>query len=254
MAPSCGPLDSFAGWKRLSLFVILAFVVVYIYIFRRTPQEEETRLLNILCFGDSLTEGMTNRTFRVFHPYSRRLQLRFDQLSKEAKHRKLSTNIHNAGVSGEIVQKSMERRLPVILEGVQQAYDWVVVLGGTNDISRSLRHYSDPVDPKMLFEALRGLHLTCHEHGSKTMAVTIPARQCEVRAECSEAKEMREQVNTWLRQFAGSSGDQVVLVDLAREMDFPKFRRYWGDEVHFTREGYDKMGDMIFETLQRHLP
>ena len=251
-------ISELAGWRRLLLAFLTFVAIVFLYGGLRflKPRKEEHKQLYILCFGDSITAGavVTRNKSRRMHPYSLRLQLRLDELLGKVIRPKQSTKIRNAGVLGEVAQKEMERRLPQILTEAKRNFDWVIILGGTNDIKRRLwMDYSEPVHSKMIFKALRGLHLICHKHGSKSMAVTIPARQCEVRAECNEVKEMRERINTWLREFAEKSGDRVVLVDLAREMEFPKFRQYWSDELHFTDEGYDKMGDVIFSVLEPYV-
>ena len=82
----------------------------------------------ILCFGDSLTEGYTFQASGQFHPYSTKLQ----QLLEAHCHD--SVEVRMAGVSGEIVVPSMTQRLDRLLKEASQPYDWVIILGGTNDL------------------------------------------------------------------------------------------------------------------------
>ena len=247
-------------WKPL-LLVCLAFaalVTIYVGLRLLKPHQVDHKPLRILCFGDSLTEGATTTVDgrRKFHPYSLKLQQNFDNYvpMRQTRNIRLLTQVHNAGVSGELVQNSMEERLSKILKGAREKYDWVIILGGTNDIRRmQWVDHSDPDDPKMVFETLTKLHRACYEYGAHSVVVTIPARQCEVNPDCSEVKEARNKINDWLRRFVRALNDQVALVDLARKMELPQHRQYWSDEVHFTPTGYDKMADTIFEVLKQYV-
>lgn len=51
-------------------------------------------------------------------------------------------------------------------------FDWVIILGGTNDLAY-------PWDATAIYERLKSLYVTCTEYGAKVLALTIPetARQ-----------------------------------------------------------------------------
>ena len=72
--------------------------------------------------------------------------------------------IVNKGVSGEHASV-MGTRLAALL--AERRYDWVIILGGTNDLAYD-------VDTKKLAETLIKLHSMCHEAGARTVALTIP--------------------------------------------------------------------------------
>ena len=98
--------------------------------------------LRILCFGDSLTAGYTRSGYE-HHPYA-------DHLRAELEHMLLSSNIEIEvdGFSGDQVQglylNRIKRKCPV---DKGRLYDWIVIMGGTNDLGWGHR-------PEEIFEGL----------------------------------------------------------------------------------------------------
>ena len=89
----------------------------------------------VLCFGDSLTESyMSQESGELRHPYSislpRLLQYHFQAAT---------VVVDTAAVRGECVVPSMTRRLHCLLSEASEPYDWVLILGGTNDLDCGLR-------------------------------------------------------------------------------------------------------------------
>ncbi|CAJ0648050.1 9931_t:CDS:2 [Entrophospora sp. SA101] len=86
------------------------------------------RRYNVLLFGDSLTAGWMKNSegYASYYPYGLRLQKRFEEEG-------LDVEVTVSGVPGECVV-SMEERLKNELEQPGKWYDWVVILGGTNDV------------------------------------------------------------------------------------------------------------------------
>ena len=99
--------------------------------------------LRILCFGDSLTAGYTH--FGVEHyPYSDYLETMLLKLLPSTK-----ITIDNAGLSADRVKAGLFLRR---IEGkcakaAANPYDWVIILGGTNDLG-----WNEP--PEEIYEAL----------------------------------------------------------------------------------------------------
>ena len=207
-----------------------------------------SRVIRILCFGDSLTEGYSTIT-RTRHPYTNKLQKLLEKLRYEHS-KKVVYEVHNHGISGERVEDEMTQRLPRILEG-KITFDWVVILGGTNDVKRILwTDYDQPVNISSISQNLLKLHSFAHTRGARTVALTLPAFLCEVETKCKEVKQSRLKINNILRAFADGSNGKVVVADIANKIEFPKFRELWADQLHFNEEGYDRMADVVFESLK----
>ena len=106
------------------------------------PKPTLPKSLRILCFGDSLTAGYTNSGYSHY-PYA-------DNLRVNLQH-KLSTpdiEVEVAGFSGDQVRglylTRIKAKCPVTKE---RRYDWVIVMGGTNDLAWGER-------PEKIYEGL----------------------------------------------------------------------------------------------------
>lgn len=97
--------------------------------------------LRILCFGDSLTAGYTSYGWE-FHPYA-------DHLRVGLQHT-LSTSdieVDIAGLSGDQVQGSYLSRIKAKCVDTNTPYDWIIIMGGTNDLAWGQR-------PDTIYEGL----------------------------------------------------------------------------------------------------
>ena len=109
--------------------------------------------LRILCFGDSLTAGYTSYG-REFHPYA-------DHLRTGLQHMLSTSDIHVdvAGLSGDQVRGGYLRRIKWACADAGTPYDWIIVMGGTNDLAWGQ-------SPDTIYEGLRKLSLplsySCH--------------------------------------------------------------------------------------------
>lgn len=100
------------------------------------------RSLRILCFGDSLTAGYTSWGME-FHPYA-------DHLRVGLQHT-LSTpdiEVQVAGLSGDQVRGSYLPRIKSKCANAQTPFDWIIVMGGTNDLGWGQ-------SPEAIYEGLR---------------------------------------------------------------------------------------------------
>ena len=212
------------------------------------------RVIRILCFGDSLTSGFSTTTAEL-HPYSTRLQECFDSYNRTMFGASLPRpifEVHNAGMPGERAKDQMSPRLSQILQRAIVKYSWVIILAGTNDMSNS-RKDSSLSDSRAIFSALVKLHNISHTFGVKTVAVTIPDRKCEGSGTCSNLKAAQRKINALLCDFTSRNKEKVILADLAKEIFLPRDKRLWSDSLHFTKEGYAKMANIIYRAMKDHV-
>lgn len=204
------------------------------------------KVIRILAFGNSLTEGYRKYGFK-YHPYTTRLQ---ELLLSSVKNTNVIFEIVNHGVSGETT-KDMTPRLAKILDD-GASFDLVIILGGTNDVGTCRE------DADALFKRIKCLHEKVLKHNSatKTVAVTLPETGYETLSGYEKFMEKRLCVNELLRNFALDK-ERVVISDLSNKLprhslsteDLDKF---WDDGLHFTAQGYNKMAEIIFEDV-KHL-
>ena len=205
----------------------------------------------ILCFGDSLTEGYTfqkGSTFQesgYFHPYSTELHKLL------AEHCQETVVVHSAGVSGEVVVPSMSERMDKLLKEASQPYDWVIILGGTNDFAMGCR-------PEDLLPHLLALHDRAKETGSRTLALAIPQHINELNPGNEKFRSEKAMVNDGLKVYSEQTDSKTYFVDLWNDLPFGTLSDeervlYWVDDVHMTEQGYDKMAHVIFVCLKQHI-
>ena len=201
--------------------------------------------MRVLCFGDSLTEGYTLQESGEFHPYS----TAFRKLLEE--HCKVPVVVDTAGVSGESVIPSMTLRLDDLLNEASEPYDWVIILGGTNDLGRGTK--SGDLLPHLL-----GLHDRAKKSGAKTLALALPQYLYELSPGNESYRAEKANINDGLKEYSDKSAGSTVYVDLWNGLPFCKLPTeekalYWVDGLHMTPRGYDKMAGVIFDCLQQHI-
>ena len=203
--------------------------------------------LRVLCCGDSLTEGYTFQENGQFHPYSTRLRVLLEEHCKPE-----SVVVDTAGVSGEMVVPTMSKRLDKLLKQSSEPYDWVCILGGTNDLGTG-------ASAEKLLPHLLGLHDRAKQTAScRTVAMAIPQFVHELNPGNEDYRSRKVRVNEALKKYAEDSGARTIFVDLWNELPFGALpleekAKYWVDGLHMTPRGYDRMAEVIFDTLKHHL-
>ncbi|TDZ26055.1 hypothetical protein Cob_v001074 [Colletotrichum orbiculare MAFF 240422] len=193
------------------------------------------KTLRIFCFGDSLTAGYSSNG-AVYHPYS------------VAMTRKLSADLSNTqiivadnGMPGDVVsQGAFAQRFET--EVRQDTYDWVIILGGTNDLSLN-------VPPERIFASLKSVWDSALAKGCRVLALTVPER------ELTTSDDQRKRLNSLILKHEAPN---FRAFDLAARIPFHDLnererRRYWDDGVHLTPAGYDWMGGFVAEALGNYV-
>ncbi|KAL9967336.1 hypothetical protein ACROYT_G025540 [Oculina patagonica] len=213
---------------------------------------------NILCFGDSLTSGYFNHG-RSFHPYSQRLS---QLLNADGR---LKYYVKTSGKVREMAHGSMARRLPQVL-GNSSRFDWVIILGGTNDVAH-VKNFGDDdsfmnqlinVWKPRIVRDIEVLHEIAHKYGARTVLLTIPESAYEAWPNYKTLWVMRKKLNEDLRDYARRSQGNVVLCDLATQLPrhslSPQAQAIlWNDHLHLTPYGYDKMAEIVYKCLKPSL-
>jgi hypothetical protein len=84
--------------------------------------------LRFVAAGNLLTAGFYNHSLS-YHPYAKYLTTLFSSIH-------ISIDIDQQGVSGERVIPTMVERLETLLFKTKHLhYDWIIILGSTNDVS-----------------------------------------------------------------------------------------------------------------------
>ncbi|KAK1780672.1 SGNH hydrolase-type esterase domain-containing protein [Copromyces sp. CBS 386.78] len=196
--------------------------------------------LRILCFGDSLTEGYSGWG-SCFTPYSTKLQEMLRMAFPD-----VEVEIETDGLSGDMVtdRGSFSARMKLHFAPRNPAdykpYDWAIVLGGTNDLGRD-------VHPEQIFESLQEIWDLALSRKCKVLALTVP----EIELSAGKLKELldfrRNELNDLIKTYKKPN---YYTFDL--HAAFPYYgmseadrKRYWDDGIHFTPEGYDRMGNKI---------
>mmetsp|Transcript_20818 Transcript_20818/g.52932 ORF Transcript_20818/g.52932 Transcript_20818/m.52932 type:complete len:271 (-) Transcript_20818:779-1591(-) len=214
-----------------------------------TARNGHTRVLAV---GDSLTEGYFSGVAReggvlgttTFHPYARTLQ----ELARKAG---LEVEVVEEGVSGELVVPTMHDRLAGLLGAAHAAgapYDWVLVLGGINDVGWGR-------DADTIFTGLSGMYKAARNHGARVVAMTCFEynRQPGLHAPPPAMEAQRAALNAHIRAYAQDASHGVALLDTEALMKpggrggtTHDGRSMWCDLLHLTPAGYAHLGALIW--------
>jgi acyl-CoA thioesterase I len=195
--------------------------------------------ISIVCFGDSLTAGYQSPTHDVpvirETPYGSFLQAR---LGPQA-------IVMTSGVCGEVTSDMVLRFRQDVL-GARP--DYVVILGGTNDLGWQ-------VTPAEIFSHLRCMYEQALDVGIQPVAVTVPSIRMDgdpaAEQWLNELVRQRQHVNRLMTEYCAKNG--IACVDLFAATAEPNTlllaAPYSNDGLHFTTEGYRKMADLLYEQV-----
>ncbi|KAJ4130993.1 hypothetical protein NW768_006533 [Fusarium equiseti] len=189
--------------------------------------------LNILCFGDSLTSGYYCYGMGS-HPYATKLEDRLSGTFPE-----VDFDIAVNGVPGDVA--SFEPWYMRFKEALsKKTYDWVIVLGGTNDIG-----YGIPTEK--IFSSLTKTYDLARGKGSKVLALTVP----ECGSKYAKATATRNELN---KSILNHKKTKFYAFDLKSKIPYHALSRqdcdrYWDDGLHLKEEGYDWMGNHIADAM-----
>ena len=189
-----------------------------------------TRPLRIMAFGDSLTVGYQSPTPRNPHgeatPYGRFLQKRLGRL----------VEVLVRGINGELTGE-MAMRLGIEILPLRP--DYVVILGGTNDLGWGAQPRDVMRNLVTIYERVRG-------SGAQPVAVTIPSI-----LGFDDAIPPRQILNRLILEYSRDNLQPVV--DLFTATAEPETLRlakaYSNDGLHLTTEGYSLLADLLYQEV-----
>ncbi|KAK3392921.1 SGNH hydrolase-type esterase domain-containing protein [Podospora didyma] len=192
--------------------------------------------LRILCFGDSLTSGYSNMGC-ISHPYAEKMG---QMLEMAYPH--FDLEMVEDGVPGATVKfgflKRIERHFSRKKDDGTSYFDWSIVLGGTNDLAMQ-------VPPEEIFQHLKAVWDVALSRKCKVLALTVPEAGVTTSREVYDRR--RNRLNDLIKGYK-REGFHVFDFNAAQPyfaMSESDRERYWDDLIHFTSDGYDRMGNKI---------
>lgn len=196
--------------------------------------------MKIVCFGDSLTEGyQSSQRFGAdgFTPYGTYLQ---EWLGSRG-------TVRVRGVCGELTEEMQTRFSRDVLP---LNPDYVVILGGTNDLGWGL-------SPSVIVEHLVGMYAEAATHGIQPVGITVPSLggledfSREEASPYAQAIQAREAVNSALKGYCRNAA--IPLVDLfaatcdlrTKELAAP----FSEDGLHLTTLGYYTLAELLWKEV-----
>lgn len=199
--------------------------------------------LRILCFGDSLTAGFSMWGLKHY-PYANHLKAPLQGLFPSTE-----ILIDIAALSGDMVigHPATARFLPRLKNSCEKAeekggsYDWIVMMGGTNDLG-----WGSEVDA--IYEGLKQCWKVALDTGANVLALNI----LEAAAPSDSLIQRRNQLNALITNH--HEDERWYTLDLCSavpyfSMDTKMRDSIWDDGLHLTEKGYKMMGDAIASRL-----
>lgn len=200
----------------------------------------------VVCVGDSLTVGFQSPSREnpggIETPYGRFLQ---ERLGGEVL-------VHISGVCGEVTKDMVERFRRSV---AGRKADYVVILGGTNDIEGG-------VSPEQIMANLTALYELTVKAGGVPIPVTVPSIRMEGNWSVSDASawkvrylDPRTVLNRLIRNYAESHSLAVVdLFSATLDSESGQLAAiYSNDGLHFTTAGYRRFAELVADILRPKL-
>ncbi|CAD6589919.1 MAG: hypothetical protein ASARMPREDX12_004074 [Alectoria sarmentosa] len=186
--------------------------------------------LRILCFGDSLTAGYTSYGWE-FHPYADHLRVGLQHTLSIS-----DIEVDVAGLSGDQVQGSYLPRIKAKCANTESPYDWILIMGGTNDLAWGQ-------SPDTIYEGLKKVWKVALDTGANVLALNV----LEADGSGDRVNSKRNSLND---KIANHQQERYYSFDIYSAIRYTGIdkelrEKLWDDGLHLTSEGYKVMGDVI---------
>ena len=172
----------------------------------------------------------------------------------------ITLNILFICTGGERTLKMCHRLHSILHKKNTESFRLVIILGGTNDMtSLSADHitqniiklHSIALNASSSMLSTISSHTHTHAHFPiLTIALTIPQL---IKWGGKEVDNKRLEVNTGIRKLAATCQPHITLLDFESLFDQndQNNNKFWSpDLVHFSEKGYDKIGELIYDTIK----
>jgi lysophospholipase L1-like esterase len=220
---------------------------------------------NILAFGDSITKGLVkHEPVETYYPYSESLMKTLNRVHSKD----VVFVVENHGLNGDRAIGTAQARLRAALR--EKQYEWVIILMGTNDLSRYFKTFksdnfkklfeNDSVFLDKLYDNIKKLCEMALRTNAMVILGTITAWQCEEQIQmCDPLMANREALNAKIRNFVKDTRELLILADFDKELQYKKMsekkrKQYWQDDVHLTETGYEAMAKLVYKKMLPYLP
>ena len=198
--------------------------------------------MKIIALGDSLTVGETgfiSSPAEALTSYPEYLQSLAEEYLRSRKSR-ITVRVLNRGINGDLTSGMFER---FSRDVVVEKPDYVIILGGSNDIGWGL-------DPETIAHNLTSMY-------DAALAKCIGAVTCSVPSILGfdELIPPRLELNRLVR--AEAERRRLPFMDLFMETAHPQSKRlseiYSADGLHLNQKGYQRAGKYIFDKWLRKI-
>lgn len=207
----------------------------------------KSRVHNILCFGDSLTAGLSPPNAEYF-PYAPYLEQALKERGLE------NVVVRHRGMSGWTTEQMLKNLdgertglRSAIIGAVKQdpvnALSLVILLAGTNDMA-----YHSTADE--IADNVRTLHQVSYENGvPRTLAIGIPPSGYQ--SHVPSAAALAVEINGKLEQFVS---EEVKASYIASPFPFERGGENWApDTLHFSPRGYQVLAESLAPVVEQIL-
>jgi len=206
--------------------------------------------IKIICFGDSTTQGYYDHSITPsskLHPYTIKLNYLF-------KENNLPYIALTYGHAGKLTYEQ-----PSLFESdiKKEKFNIAIIWSGSIDV------ISGSLSAEDIADNIIKVHNYALKNGMITLALSIV--QCELFSINKEKNDMREKINKILYDYSNkvnkdknNNKDKVIFVDMDRfykwSTESYKDRDLISDGgIHYTKFGYDKLGEFIFNNICKKL-
>ncbi len=197
--------------------------------------------MRIVALGDSLTVGETgfSGSDEVLAPYPKVLELLAEEYLRNLQS-DMEVEVLNRGVDGDLTSGMLERFSSDV---VQEKADYVIILGGSNDIGWGF-------DPVLIARNLAAMYDAALGNGIGVVACSVPSI-----LGFDELIPPRLELNRLIRKEAENR--KSTYVDLFTATADPRNDRllndYSADGLHLNPKGYEQMAERVFDNWLKPL-